>query len=86
LNSDDQDEVQRIAAIIERHFEQSPAAADTVEGIWRCWLPSEKRTPCVTVERAMALLESEGRVERRPLPDGGFLYVLSGCRHGPRDR
>jgi len=79
------DDVRRIAAMIERHYEEHPAAADTVEGVWRYWLPPAAGASRDLVERALELLMRRGSVGRRSLPDGGVIYVLASPVRGPRD-
>lgn len=63
--------------MIERHYQAHPAAADTVEGVWRYWLPAGSGASRDDVERALALLVRDGSAERRALPDGGVIFVAA---------
>jgi hypothetical protein len=63
-----EDEMQEIAAEIERHLMAEPMAADSVEGIRRWWIATTigERTYDV-VRCALEELERRGVVERRPV-------------------
>jgi hypothetical protein len=58
-------EVRAVAQAIRRYLIDHPQAADTAQGIQRWWLlPDFGELPLMTVEAALAQLESEGVVRR----------------------
>lgn len=68
-------EVEEIARDLERYIASHPAAADTVDGIARWWLARPVQPVLTRVEAALELLIRRAVLERRPLPDGNFVYV-----------
>jgi hypothetical protein len=66
--------VEDIARELESYVERHPAAADTVAGIARWWLPPVQ-PPLADVEAALDLLIHRGVLSRRALPDGHTLYA-----------
>jgi hypothetical protein len=73
------DAVESIAEALRRYVAAHPAAADSLEGVQRWWLPAElgPRAPAA-VEWALAQLAKEGVVVQRRLPDGRVLYAARG--------
>jgi hypothetical protein len=86
VDRDETAKVCRIADMIERHLKSHPAAADTVEGVWRYWVPSRERASLESVELALALLKRMGRAMDRTLPDGRVIYLLAGSPRKRGDR
>jgi hypothetical protein len=72
---DDEDAIRRLAREISLYLAERPDAVDTADGILRWWLPQRgvDATP-EALHRALALLEEDGVLERRELPDGRSVY------------
>lgn len=71
----DEQDVAAIAAEIKHYLAMNPGAADSVEGIWRWWLPpSFAHARRATVEQALARLVADGAMHERLLPDSSRLY------------
>ncbi len=77
------DEVERIALLVERYASLHPTAADTPQGIARWWLADAGEFDLKRVEAALDLLVQRGRLQRQPLPDGNASYRRA--RHNPPD-
>ncbi len=73
----------RIAAIadaLRRYLESHPNASDSLEGVMRWWLASERvEAPQAMVRSALAHLVEDEVVEVRVLSDGTRVY-LAGAR------
>ena len=55
-----------------------PRAADTLEGV-RGWLPVELRTrPDAEISRALEVLQEQGAITLRLLPDGTVIFFSAG--------
>ena len=61
-----------VAAEIERYLRAHPTAADTLEGAARWWLQHEPSRK--VIEQAMAMLVSQGIVDRHVLPGGTTVF------------
>ena len=72
--SDITSEIGEIALEIESYLEAHPAAADTLEGIARFWLPSRNAMRPAHVQLALDYLASEHRILVRKSPSGTILY------------
>jgi Fe2+ or Zn2+ uptake regulation protein len=71
----DRDEVAALAAQIRRYLEARPAAADTLDGILRWWLPRQRYTDAAeSVQRALDALVAAGVVEQVRRSDGHVIY------------
>lgn len=57
------------------YLKRNPYAADGVRGIREWWLRDDNDVDVALVEQALEQLLVEGRVMRRPLPDGGSLFA-----------
>lgn len=66
---------QSIAKDIEHYLGNHPSAADTADGIRRCWLSSDwVEAPMHRIEEALWILEARGVVVRREVLGGAVLY------------
>lgn len=66
---------ERVIAAIEAYLARHPAAADSVQGVARWWLPAEGvDEPIEQVRRALEFLRMRGVIEVTQLPDGGAVY------------
>lgn len=60
------------------YLAQNPRASDSLAGISTWWLRgSGVRVTDAALEAAMESLVEEGRILRRPLPDGTILYAAA---------
>jgi hypothetical protein len=72
---DDHERARAIAQEVETYLARYPNAVDSVEGIVRWWLPRLRVEEAIAdLERALDLLVEQGRLTRRQLPDGRWLY------------
>jgi hypothetical protein len=67
-------EASQAAKRIMEYLHAHADAADTASGIAIWWLADSPPLPDATIERAMAYLVADGRVERQTLPDGTAVY------------
>lgn len=67
-------EASQAAKRIMEYLEVHTDAADTAHGISIWWLADSPPLPDATIERAMAYLVADGRVEQQTLPDGTMVY------------
>jgi hypothetical protein len=59
------------------YLEDCPHASDTLEGISKWWVTRHQVSETVTaVQQALAVLQRDGSVSERRLPDGQILYFL----------
>ena len=85
MSEDDEDAIASIAEVIRRYFATRPAAADSVAGIQRWWLPTAlHEEPLPLVELALDRLIEEGIVRRVTMEDGSVIYS-SRRRRGDED-
>ena len=74
----DKHQVMILADAIQRYLETHPAASDTLAGISRWWLPSQRlEYPMESVREALQYLESRGLVEQLDSESGEVLYRKS---------
>jgi len=67
-----------LCTAIQRHLKSHPLAADTLEGILNCWLPSIGFEDAADhVEAAVETLVAARWLRRVPLPDGNVLYAAT---------
>ncbi len=64
------------------YLQQHPAAADSVRGIQRWWLPG-REVSLALVEAALEQLASEGRITRTLLPDGNAVWSAGSLPRPP---
>lgn len=64
----------RVAERIMAYLHEHADAADTAEGIAEWWLTEAPRPTTRMISRAMEWLLSQGRIERKHLPDGTVVY------------
>lgn len=78
------DAVQGIVQEIERYLDQHPNAADSADGIHRCWLPAKVRSePLDLVVEALDILCARGVVRKIVLD--GVKPLYAGTRSGEGD-
>ena len=64
-----------LAEEIARYLADHPDASDTAEGIARWWLTRQRYEDALSqVQQAVERLVSQGRVQRKVLPDGTVVY------------
>jgi aryl-alcohol dehydrogenase-like predicted oxidoreductase len=63
-----------IAEAILRHIQANPLAADTLDGIYRSWLPPGLEFTHKEIAEALDELVAKGRMSARLLPGGATLY------------
>lgn len=68
----------RLCTAIQRHLESHPAAADTIDGIVNCWLPSLGFEDAADhIEEAIEKLVAARWLRPVSLPDGNVLYAAT---------
>ena len=71
-----------IAEEIVAYLRANSFAADTPEGIWRCWLSDvRERIDVVMVEEVLQKLAGRGEIGARVLPSGSTLYFGLGVKN-----
>jgi hypothetical protein len=83
MSRNDERAIASIVEEISRYLAESSAAADSVDGIQRSWLPPELRaTPLPLVEFALGRLISEGIISSVTTKDGKVIYSRRRGRAG----
>lgn len=60
------------------YLKECPHASDTLEGIAKWWVARHQISETVTaIQLALEVLQQEGSVSERRLPDGQILYLLN---------
>ncbi len=68
-------EVEVVAERIEKYLVDREGAADTLEGVVLWWLMQQKVIEEeILVEKAIAYLYEQGKIEKKNLPDGTDLF------------
>lgn len=68
--------VELVAQQIRTYLKDHPQAADSLAGVVSWWLPAGQSSPQPDVVRAaLELLQVQGVVSRRVLPDGNVIYA-----------
>jgi hypothetical protein len=70
----EQEHLVEVVDAILRYLDSHPHAVDTVDGIAKWWIHTEKCPDARIVEAALARLEAQGLVNRRTNADRHILY------------
>jgi hypothetical protein len=66
-----------VEASIMTYLRDHPQAGDTLDGVVRWWLPLQRfETARARIEATLEEMVTDGRLQRRTLPDGSFFYAL----------